>query len=132
MNNANKWLLTAATLAALTAGVHIFAGGEEIAAPLLQSSLAEVPKLTLYAVWHMASVALSLSAVGLLIAGMPKYTGNSRPMVWFISALWTGFGLAFLGIAATHSGEGLFLKLPQWVLLLPVGILGFIGAAKQN
>ncbi len=132
MLKTNKTLLIAALWAALTAGIHIFAGGEEIATPLLQSTLAEVPKLTMYAVWHMASLALLFSAIGLFIGSMPRYADHTRSMVWFIAALWAGFGLAFLAIAAVYPEEGLFFKLPQWILLLPVGILGFIGALKRG
>ena len=49
-------------------------------------------------------------------------------MVQFASVLWLAFGAVFVVVAATQPGSGLFLKLPQWVLLVPVGLLGWLGA----
>ncbi len=44
-------------------------------------------------------------------------------MVAFIGALWLGFGLVLLCIAALQPGGGWWLELPQWLLLMPVGAL---------
>jgi hypothetical protein len=124
----NRLLLAASLLAAATAAIHAFVGGNDIAAPLLGSSLADEPRLTLYAVWHMATAALALSAVALFAGAMPRYAVAGRSMVFFVSALWLAFGAVFLIVAATQPGTGLYFKLPQWVLLLPVGLLGVLGA----
>jgi hypothetical protein len=124
----NKFLLSASILAAATAAIHVFAGGQDIAMPLLNSQLAEVPRLTLYAVWHMATAALALSAAALFIGAMPRYAAAGRLMVLFVSALWLAFGAVFVLVATFQAGAGLYFKLPQWVLLLPVGLLGVLGA----
>jgi hypothetical protein len=126
----NRPLVVAAFLAAFTALVHLFAGGPDIAAPLLASTLADEPRLTLYAVWHMATVALALSALALFVAALPRHAAAARYMVLFISALWCAFGIVFLSvIAIQQEGEWLF-KLPQWLLLLPVGLLGLWGSGR--
>lgn len=127
----NKPLLIAALLAAFTAAIHLFAGGANVAAPLLASSLAEEPRLTLYAVWHLVSVTLVLSAVALYVGSLHRHAAASRYLVLFISALWLCFGVVFLIVALTQPGEGLFFKLPQWVLLLPVGLLGLWGGSNM-
>jgi len=124
----NKLLLSASILATATTIVHAFAGGGDVAAPLLASQLSEEPRLTLYAVWHMATVALGLSALAFFVGALPRYSADSRSMVQFASVLWLAFGAVFVVVAATQPGSGLFLKLPQWVLLLPVGLLGLLGA----
>ncbi len=124
----NKFLLSAAILAAATAAIHALAGGQDTVTPLLDSHLAEVPRLTLYAVWHMATAALALSAAALFIGAMPRYAAAGRLMVLFVSALWLAFGVVFVLVATFQSGAGLYFKLPQWVLLLPVGLLGVVGA----
>lgn len=123
----NRLLVMAALLAAFTAGVHIFAGGADVAGPLLASSLGGVQKLTLYAVWHMASAALAMSAVALFIGSLPRHTHAARYLVLFVSALWCGFGVVFLAVIAIQPESGWLLKLPQWALLLPVGLLGLWG-----
>jgi hypothetical protein len=127
----NKLLLIAAILATATTAIHTFIGGKEIAGPLLASSLAEVPRLTLYAVWHMATAALALSSVALFVGAVPRFAASWRPMVLFVSALWLAFGTVFVIVAISQSGAGLYLKLPQWALLLPVGVLGMLGANKS-
>jgi hypothetical protein len=129
-NHMNLRLIIAAGLAAVTFGVHFFAGGADVAAPLLASALAPEPKFTLYAVWHMASAALALSSAGLFIGAIPRHVRASRYLVLFISILWCTFGIVFLVIAAAQPERGWFLKMPQWILLLPVGLLGFWGGKQ--
>ena len=127
----NKCLLSSAVLAAVTAAIHLFAGGPDVVAPLLDSPLAVEPRLTLYAVWHMATATMILSAAALFVAASPRYATASRFMVLFISALWLSFGAVFLAIATLQPGTGLYLKLPQWALLLPVGVLALLGYNKS-
>ncbi len=124
----NKLLLSAAVLAAFVTAVHVIAGGKDVASPLLASSISEEPRLTLYAVWHMVSVLLGISAAALVRAAMPKHQAGMASAVRLLALLWGASGLVFLVVAATQAGEGLFLKLPQWVLLLPVSVLAWLGA----
>jgi hypothetical protein len=128
----NRTLMVAAFIAAFTAAVHIFAGGADIAAPLLDSALAAEPKLTLYAVWHMASVVLALSTVALFVGSLPSHAQAARYLVLFISVLWCAFGVVFLIVVLIQPESGWLFKLPQWVLLLPVGLLGLWGGANPS
>ncbi|OQX06296.1 MAG: hypothetical protein BWK76_26385, partial [Desulfobulbaceae bacterium A2] len=112
----NRILVSAALLAAFTAAVHIVAGGSDIAGPLLASTLAAEPRLTLYAVWHMGSVMLVFSAIALGIGSLPGCAQGTRALVLFISLLWCAFGLVFLAIIVIHLGSGSLFTLPQWVL----------------
>jgi len=124
----NKLLLSASILAAVVTVIHVVAGGSDVASPLLTSELAEEPRLTLYAVWHMASALLGISSVVLFRSALPQHQARLVPAVRLVAALWLASGIAFLAVAATQPGEGLFLKLPQWILLLPVGVLAWLGA----
>ena len=126
-----KLPLFASIIAAVTTLIHAFVGGADTAGPLLSSHIAEESRLTLYAVWHMASITLGLSAVGLFFAALPLHSASSRYMAHFIAVLCLLFGLAFLAVAATQPGAGLFLKLPQWILLLPVGVLAWLGSKNS-
>lgn len=125
----NRLLVIAAILAAVTTAVHVLAGGPDVAAPLLASSMAGEPKLTLYAVWHMASVVLAMSVPALIVGSLPRHARAARYLVLFVSALWCAFGLVFLCVVAIQPESGWLFKLPQWVLLLPVGLLGLWGAS---
>lgn len=126
----NKPLLAAALLAAAVTLIHLLAGGADVATPLLASALADEPRLTLYAVWHMVSAMLAISAFILGRAALPGRSAAAAPAVRLVAVLWLASGLVFLLIAATQPGEGLLLKLPQWALLLPVGLLAWVGAAR--
>ncbi|GGY24219.1 hypothetical protein [Paludibacterium paludis] len=123
----NRILLAAALLAALTAFIHLFAGGADVVAPLLASSLPPMPKLTLYAAWHMASATLILSSAALFIGSLPQHAIRSAYLVLFVSLLWIVFGAVFLIVGLTQPDSGGWLHLPQWTLLLPVGALGLWG-----
>lgn len=128
----NRLLVIAALLAAFTAAIHIFVGGKDTAVPLLTSSITGEPKLTLYAVWHMASVTLTMSAVALFVGSLPRHAHAARYLVLFISALWCAFGAVYLVVVAIQPEGGWLFKLPQWVLLLPVGLLGLWGGSNTT
>lgn len=123
-----NWLVLASgVLATLTAAIHLVAGGKDVARPLLESSLAEDVKLTLYACWHLVSVALVFSSVALLANGIGLMVSDLT--VAFISVLWLLFGIVFLAVALWVAQPRGLLRFPQWVLLLPVGALGLWGIA---
>lgn len=122
----DRVLAAAAAIAGGTTLLHVFGGGPAIAEPLLDSTLDDVVRLTLYVVWHMVTVVLGLSAVALAVAAAPNRLAGMRPMVAFISALWVAFGGVFLWVAATNGGGAnrFFVELGQWIILIPVGLLG--------
>ncbi len=127
----NRILFISALIAAFTAIVHIFAGGADVVSPLLSSTLASEPKHTLYAVWHMVSVVLVFSTIALFVGSLPRHVQAASYLVIFISMLWLVFGIVFLVVVAIQSESGWLFKLPQWVLLLPVGFLGLWGNATS-
>ncbi len=122
------WILSG-LLAAVSAAVHLFVGGKDVARPLLNSPLTEEIRLTMYACWHLASASLVLSALALLASGVGLLGTAGGMMVLFISVLWLLFGAVFLAISLGMArSRGLF-RFPQWVLLIPVGVLGILGLA---
>ena len=122
----NRLLLVAAVLAALTACIHVVVGTAEIASPLLRSSLAPEVRYLLYACWHLVSCVLVVSAVGLFVSARSRQQ-HARLLVLYISWLWLAFGVVFILVGLLGAHGALFFKLPQWVLLLPVGVLGLLG-----
>lgn len=128
----NYALVLASLLAAATAAIHVFVGGQDIATPLLASSLASEPKLVLYACWHAVSVATVLSAAALFIGALPGNATSASSMVVAISIWWLATGVVFLAVIATQPGDGLLWLMPQWLLLLPVGLLGLWGARRMR
>lgn len=126
----NKRLALASIVAALATAVHFFAGSNDVATPRLASGLPDEVPLTLYAAWHMVSALLGSSAVVLARAARPRYRSRMRAAVRLVAFLWLASSAVFLVVAATQPGEGLFLELPQWILLLPVGLLAWWGADR--
>lgn len=126
----NKILATTSALAAFTAALHTFGGTPEIEVPLLQAPLVPEISLLLYACWHLVTVALTLSAIGLFISATPKHAVRSHYMALFISFMWIAFGLVFVVVDIAYSGLSMLLLLPQWILLLPIGFLGLWGCAR--
>jgi hypothetical protein len=127
----NRTLLFTALIAAFTAAIHIFVGTPEIQKPLLQSGLPQEVRLLLYTCWHLVSVTLSLSAVAFFVSAFANLSDSSRNMVKLVSFMWLCFGFVFVAVALLHSGVSMLLKLPQWILLLPVGLLGLLGCSNQ-
>jgi hypothetical protein len=120
-------IILSGILAAITALVHILVGGKQIAGPLLHSQLDSIVKLTMYACWHLVSVSLVLSSATLLACGIGLFT--SRELVAFVSISWILFGLVFLFVTLAVAKPTGFFRLPQWTLLIPVGLLGLWGIA---
>lgn len=129
----NKPLRLAVLLAAGTAAIHVLAGGDDVAAPLLATALDPTLKFTLYAVWHMATLSLLMSAGGWLYClRAPSGPPEKRLLGQFIAMLWIGFGLVFLAVILAFPEHQLLWKLPQWLLLLPTGLLAICGLRGQQ
>jgi hypothetical protein len=52
--------------------------------------------------------------------------------VKIVSYLWLSFGGVFIVVDLVYGGYPMLLRLPQWVLLLPVGVLGLWGARRKG
>jgi len=126
-----KIIFAAAVVNALTAGVHIFMGGADVVAPLFDSNLQRIPLLTLYAVWHMVSAILVLSAIALFLLSYRKKS-LEKGLLFFLGVTYSVFGLVFLVVCFVNFDGSLFLELPQWMLLLPVGVLTLLSALKES
>ncbi len=103
--------LVAGVLVVFTAAVHVFVSTPEIRWPLLSSPLPQQISLLLFACWHLVSIALAVST--------------------FVSVMWLLFGLVFVAVGLSFRGWAGLMILPQWILLIPVGVLGYVGARRH-
>jgi hypothetical protein len=127
----NRYLLCAGLLAAMTAAVHTFAGTYEVHAALLNSTLPKPLALLLYACWHLVTVTLCLSAWALLRPLRGRTAESHAVLAAAIGTAWFLFGLVFLGVSLLVGGSwSMLLVLPQWLLLLPVGVLAWLGSRR--
>ncbi|GEB62350.1 hypothetical protein [Streptomyces gardneri] len=125
----NGWLLAAGITALGVAVVHIVGGRRDVVRPLLSCGLADEPKRVLHAVWHMASVDLVLSGIALLYLSLTDGTPGTGLVAWFVAAHFIAYAAAFLVVTLSVGWPRPLLRLPQWILLLPVAALAAAGAA---
>ncbi|WP_432072947.1 hypothetical protein [Streptomyces wuyuanensis] len=121
----NGWLLAAGALATVTALIHLVAGGRDVVRPLLGSSLEAEPLRTLHAVWHFATADLLFSGVAL--TALATRPAPNAPLVLFIAAHFLAYAAVFLVITFRVGWSRPLLRLPQWMLLLPVAALAGAG-----
>ncbi|MFB8246023.1 hypothetical protein ACFC5X_13365 [Streptomyces sp. NPDC055952] len=124
----NGWLLTAGGIAIVTTGIHATAGGRSVVRPLLGSTVAAEPKRTLHVVWHMVTADLLLSSLVLL--GCSFMAAPSTALVLFIAVQYVVYAGLFLIVTLAADWPRPLLRLPQWMLLLPVAVLAFVGSSR--
>ncbi|AGK75159.1 hypothetical protein SFUL_175 [Streptomyces microflavus DSM 40593] len=125
----NGWLLAAGITALGVAAVHIVAGHRDVVRPLLSCGLGDEPKRVLHAVWHMVSIDLALSGLALLHLSLTDSTSGTGLVAWFVAAHFIAYAAAFLFVTLSVGWPRPLLRLPQWILLLPVAALAAAGAA---
>jgi hypothetical protein len=126
----NFWLITSGGIGFITAGIHLIAGHFDPIKPFIQSNLAPVPKATLHACWHMVTVILFFSAGVLVYLGINQGQNGNNPIPFFIGVQFIAYAIVFLVFNLTGGWKNKLLSLPQWTLLLPIGIFALIGGFK--
>ncbi|MDN3617335.1 hypothetical protein ACFFUS_22290 [Vibrio gallaecicus] len=123
----NIWIFSSGLLALFTTLVHVFAGQIDPVRPFLKSKLDDIPKATLLACWHLVSVTLFVSSLMLLYVGW--YGIDSLYfLIQSLGFLYILYASVFVAVGLYFFGSKVFVKLPQWILLLPIGLLAIYGA----
>ncbi|WP_295890637.1 hypothetical protein [uncultured Vibrio sp.] len=123
----NIWIFSSGLLALFTTLVHVFAGQIDPVRPFLKSKLDDIPKATLLACWHLVSVTLFVSSLMLLYVGW--YGIDSLYfLIQLLGFLYILYASVFISVGLYFFGFKAFVKLPQWILLLPIGLLAINGA----
>ena len=110
-------------LTLVTRAVHVFAGGSECVDAMYASSFDSYPRETVYACWHLTSLHLALSAVVLLLAGLLPESEAWVTLARAVAAQYVLYALVFLHVARSSGLPQALLKLPQWIVFLPLGLL---------
>ena len=121
-------LLVAAVLGFVTAGIHIVAGHKDPLMPMLVADFDPGAKRQMHAVWHMATVILLTTSTALGYLALSDRTDGADLLAGFIGVNYVAFGAVFLGLAIKLGAREWLLRLPQWALLLPIGVLACIAA----
>ncbi|MEZ8541193.1 hypothetical protein BH582_03310 [Vibrio sp. 10N.222.47.A9] len=122
----NIWIFSSGLLALFTTLVHVFAGQIDPVRPFLKSKLDDIPKATLLACWHLVSVTLFVSSLMLLYVGW--YGIDSLYfLIQLLGFLYILYASVFVAVGLYFFGAKVFVKLPQWILLFPIGLLANYG-----
>jgi hypothetical protein len=124
----NAWFLAAGITAGAVAAIHAVAGGRDVVRPLLAGNLPDEPRRVLHAVWHMVTADLILAATALIWLALGNRSGGDT-IAWLLVAHFLAYSGAFLIVSLATSWSKPLLRLPQWLLLLPVALLAAAGAA---
>ncbi len=113
----NYWMI-AGILCLFTAFVHLIGGQLDLVNPLLESNLTAQAKTEWLAVWHVITVILFLSAYYLIKSGLNPMKNQNSDVLQLIGILFILFSIVFIV-------SSLWMKIfaPQWILLLPIGLL---------
>ena len=116
-------VLIAATLSALTLGVHAFLGGPEIYDPVLASDLANI-LITVFAVaWHIATTVMIINSAVLLYAAFkPEQRTTIVALVSAQYLAWAGLFI-FYGLTRLDS----LWPMPQWIAFFLIPALALAG-----
>ncbi|MEO1449639.1 MAG: hypothetical protein AAFV07_08910 [Bacteroidota bacterium] len=118
------WLI-AGLMAMATALIHTFGGQTTLVDPLMSSNLSPQVTGELWGAWHMITGFLFLSAVVILRQALKGNRTDNRSLMQFLGGLYV---LTAVPFAFGSLYFGLFL--PQWILILPIGLLILLGLRR--
>jgi hypothetical protein len=122
----NKRFLKLAGLILLaTTFLHLFAGQVDLVDPLLDTSLSDQQKAEWVSVWHMITMVLLFSTIYTLRIAFSTKKANDLPLRLI------GYLFVLMSLPFIVSGFWFGLLAPQWILLLPTGLL-IIYSTKEN
>lgn len=119
----NYWLFAAGVAAVLTAFIHVFGGGPEIARPLLLAKdIDDVAKYVNYYCWHLVTLTIAAMGVGLIWASI-DVTQTGLAWMWTVMAVLFTIWSVILVIWKKQKP----FHMPQWTLFGVISGLAVIG-----
>lgn len=113
--------ILASVLAAATALAHSGLGTFDTLKPVMANpDLAQMVRGTIAACWHFLGLFMAASAYVFWV--------KHHPATSVIALLWIAFGIIFLLVGAATSG---ILSLPQWIALIPAGVLACVALNQE-
>jgi hypothetical protein len=120
----NILILIAGILAAFVVFGHFIMGIKNYLVPMLRADFDLIPKATMQSVFHYVSVFLVLSAVALICLGLNVFDPVKNDLlVKFIGAHFILFALVQIFYSFNNKVKNPLVKMFQWTLFLPIGIL---------
>lgn len=112
----NTFFLLAGGMAGLTMILHLWLGGREIAAPLLNSrDMHSVARYTNYFCWHMVSIVLAMMAGTFIWAAFRTEAYEAALVSTLLAAAFCVWNLSLVAWKKQS-----FLQMPQWALFAAI------------
>ena len=127
MKTKNLFLIIGGLINLFTFLLHVIGGQITLINPLLNSNLVLQTKTELLGVWHMVTIILMGTSTILLYLGFKRSKKPNTELLSFIGYLYILFSIPFIINSMAYG-----LLVPQWILLLPIGVLTIIGTKKIN
>ena len=117
----------AGLLAAFVVFGHFMMGIKSYLSPMLGADFEKIPKATMQSAFHYVSVFLVLAAVTLILSGLKVAPlEKTNLLVRFIGLNYLLFALVQIIYALKNKVEKPLVKMFQWTLFLPIGVLCII------
>jgi len=110
-----------------TAFLHLIGGQIDLVNPLLDSSITTQQKGELTGAWHIVTILLFFTAFIILQSGFKNKDLQNSQQLKSLAIFYILSGVPFIAISVWL---GIFA--PQWILLMPIGILLLLGLQKQS
>lgn len=124
----NRMLFLAGLGSAAVGAVHVFAGGASVHTAMLDAEFGAGAKATMTACWHAISLVFGVFAAAGVRAGFgSRASGNAVALLG--AALFLPFAALFVWLTLTQFGD--LMRLEQWTLLGPLGLLFLTGYRRR-
>lgn len=123
----NYYWLIAGIINSLTALIHTFGGQIDLVNPLSKSNLNDQSKAEWLGVWHMITILLFITSYLILKNSLIAAQTRKIEIISSIGYLYILFSIPFIVTSFYFS-----LLAPQWILLLPIGLLLLFGIKREK
>ncbi len=120
------YLKIAGVLNLLTAFLHLFGGQIDLVNPLLDSALEVQKKSEWLGAWHMVTILLFFTSYLIIKGGFSKSNNSDPRLLRTVGIFYILTGIPFIATSIYFS-----VFAPQWVLLMPIGILLLFGSNEK-
>jgi len=125
-SNRNIYWLAGGGINLFTAVLHTIGGQLELVSPLMSCNLIDQAKAEWIGAWHMITIILFLTSYLLIKNGIGKTEKGQTELVKYIGYLYIIFAVPSITTSIMYK-----LLAPQWILLLPIGLLAYFGTKKN-
>ena len=126
-NKKNIYWLIAGIINLFTAVLHTVGGQIDLVNPMLKSNLENQAKAEWFGAWHMITIILFSSTYLALKNAIVDFHKRQTELMKYIGVLYILLSIPFCVSSVVHR-----LLAPQWILLLPIGIIIYLGSRKQS